>query len=141
MCDDGRPDRLGHGQLREDLHELEGARHAARGERHGSDAGDVLSLEVDLAIGRHQQAGEKIDQRRLARAVGPDDRDELAGADGNRDVVERAEGAVVLGHAACFNERGHRAASNRRRRSMRDSPPVVSKTRLRHDDGEGLGVG
>ena len=78
-CDhDGGGDGLGHGQLREDLHELEGARHAALGERHRADAGDVLALEEDLALGRHQQAGEQVDQRGLAGAVGPHDRDELA---------------------------------------------------------------
>ena len=73
-------DRLGHGELRKDLDELEGARHAALGQRHRPDPGNVLALEQHLALGRHQQAGEQIDQRGLAGAVGAHDRDELARA-------------------------------------------------------------
>ena len=52
----GGGDGLGHGQLREHLHELEGAGHAARGEGHRALSGDVAALEVNLALGRHQQA-------------------------------------------------------------------------------------
>ena len=107
---DGSGDGLGHGQLREDLHELEGAGHAACGERHRALAGDVPAPEVDLALGRYQQAGEQIDERGLAGAVGPHDRDELALADGQRHVVERLEGTVVLGHAPGLDERRHAAS-------------------------------
>ena len=41
-------DGLGNGQLRKDLHQLKRARHAALGQCDRPDAGDALSLEVDL---------------------------------------------------------------------------------------------
>ena len=90
-----------------DLHELEGARHAALGERDGADAGDVGALEEHLALGGHQQAGQQVDERGLAGAVRSNDRDELAFADRDGHVLERAEIAVVLGHALGFDQRGH----------------------------------
>ena len=77
----GGGDGLGDGELREDLHELERARHAALGQLHRPDAGDVVALEEHLALGRHQQAGQQIDQRGLAGAVRAHDRHELAVGD------------------------------------------------------------
>src|SRR2546428_88045 len=79
------------------------------------DAGDVAALEVDLALARHQKTGEEVDQRRLAGAVGPHDRDEFACTHGNGDVLERLEGPVMLGHPPRFDERGHDMTSSRRR--------------------------
>src|SRR6185295_12573592 len=53
----------------------------------------------------------QIDQRRLAGAVGADNRHELPLGDRHADVVERAEFPVVLGYALGFDEGGHVAAS------------------------------
>ncbi len=47
------------------------------------------------AVGR-QRAGEHVHQRRLAGAVVADEADALAGADGEVDAVERANGAEML---------------------------------------------
>ena len=47
--------------------------------------------------GRPVEAADHVEQRGLARAVGPDDAADLAGADRQRDVVERLEPAEVLG--------------------------------------------
>src|SRR5439155_6633305 len=46
------------------------------------------------------QAADDLEQRRLATAAGPDDRDDLAGRDGQRQVRQRGdrpEGAVYAG--------------------------------------------
>src|SRR5581483_12215519 len=86
---------------------------------HRPDAGNVAAAEIYLGLGRHQQAGEQVDEGGLAGAVGPDDRDELARADGNGYVVERAEGAVMLGYAAGLDEWRHDLASCRRRPAPR----------------------
>src|SRR3954471_21089037 len=45
----------------------------------------------DLAAGRAQDAGQQLEQRRLAGAVGADDADRLAGLDVERDVAQRPQ--------------------------------------------------
>src|SRR5262249_52455664 len=72
--DDGSRDRLLDGELRKDVHELEGAREAAFGERYGVMACNVLALEENLSFGRGEQAGQQIHERGFAGAVGADDR-------------------------------------------------------------------
>ena len=62
--------------------------------------GDRLAAEADLAGGRRVHAGEHLDQRRLARAVVADERDDLAGMDVEVDVGQRRDGAEVLADAA-----------------------------------------
>ena len=49
LRDDGDGDRLGDRQRREDVHQLEGARHAALRQLHRADAGDVVALEAHHA--------------------------------------------------------------------------------------------
>ena len=46
---------------------------------------------------RADQPGDRVEQRRLAGAVGSDEGDELAGTDVDRHVVERDDGAVARG--------------------------------------------
>src|SRR4051794_4525081 len=106
--DDRDGDRFGDRERREDVDELERARHAAPREQHRADAGDVLALEADDACGRLQQPGEDVDERRLAGAVRTDDRDRLAVGDRERNAVERDEVAVRLAHVDRLDQRrGH----------------------------------
>ena len=51
---------------------------------------------VDAPGGRLQRAADDLQQRRLARAVAPDDADRLAARDVEADVAQRPELAVVL---------------------------------------------
>ena len=53
------------------------------------EAGQRLAVDAHLARGRTVEAAHKIEQRRLARARGADDRHHLAARDGQRDVLER----------------------------------------------------
>ena len=57
---------------------------------------DRVVVDVDLAGGRDLEPGQHHQRRRLARAGGPEQRDELAGRDIERDVVDRDHGAVSL---------------------------------------------
>ena len=57
--------------------------------------------------GRRERAREDLQQRGLARAVGPDDRDELAGRGGEGDVAQGARGR----RSACSPRPARRAAS------------------------------
>ena len=50
--------------------------------------GQVLAVVVDAALARRLEAEQQAQQRRLARARRPDEGDELAGLDAQRDVVE-----------------------------------------------------
>ena len=72
---------LAHGQLRVDRGAL---RDPARGRQ------------VDLALVGRQAAREDLQQRRLAGAVGPDDRHPLAGLEAEGDVAQRGLGPEAL---------------------------------------------
>src|SRR6185503_19446958 len=58
-------------------------------------------LARDLAAGRRHFAGEQAKQRRLPRAVSSDDAPSVAGADGERDVLEQRHRAELHGDAGC----------------------------------------
>ena len=55
-------------------------------------------------------AGDEIEQRRLAGTVRPDQTDDLAAADRDRDIAVGDEAAEPLPDAAGFKERSHRVA-------------------------------
>ena len=61
------------------------------GRRYSQQIGSFIN---DAPGQRLHGAGDRLEQRRLARAVGSDDRDELARADRQRDVVQRSRTAV-----------------------------------------------
>jgi hypothetical protein len=60
---------------------------------------DVVAEDLGAAAVRKQQRRENADQRRLARAVLPQDRDALAALDRKRDAFERRYAAAALAHA------------------------------------------
>ncbi len=72
---------------------------AARGDRVRRLAGDVLAEERRPARRRLVDAGQHVEERRLARAVRPDQRDHLAARHREVDVVDRDEAAELLAHA------------------------------------------
>ena len=127
LRDDGDGDRLGHGQCREDVDELERARHAALGELDRADAGDVLALEADDALVRLQEARENVDERRLAGAVRADDGDGLAVGDRERHAVEGDEVAVGLRHADGLDQRAHRCTLGASRRPAKREEPSFGR--------------
>ncbi len=59
-------------------------------------AGDVDAEHVEVAAVGRQQPGDQADERRLAGAVGADQRRQPAVLDGERDVVERRDGLAGL---------------------------------------------
>ncbi|GCC48793.1 hypothetical protein chiPu_0033139, partial [Chiloscyllium punctatum] len=61
--------------------------------------GDVAAAEQDAALIRRLEAGEHAQQRGLAAAARPEQREELAGADVERELVDRAEIPERLGDA------------------------------------------
>ena len=86
----------GHGEL-----EIEGRllKHDAepRQRRHRV-APHVVAHDGDVAGIRDEQAGQELEQRRLAGAIGAEERDELARECSETDPVDRADRAVALDH-------------------------------------------
>src|SRR5581483_5853836 len=75
----------------------------------------------DLAGGRREVAGDQVEQRRLAGAVGPDDAGDRALGDREGDLADRRQAAEVLGQVADL-EQAH-AGFRRRRFSRPFTPP------------------
>ena len=74
------------------------------------------------------EAGEHVEERGLARAVGADEAVDLAAADGEAHLRERREAAEALGDALDLEERGRGGRFRRRHRRARSrarasSPP------------------
>src|SRR5882724_924627 len=102
-------------EVGKDLDELEGSGHAEPRQAHRADAADLAALEAHAARARFRDAGEDVDQRRLAGAVGSDDRDELARVDPEAHAVEGAELAVELPEPVRLENHARDAGAGRRR--------------------------
>ncbi len=86
----------------------------------------------DRAHRRAVEPGEHVEERRLARAVGPDDRDDRALGDVERDVVDRRQAAEVLGDVVGDEHRRAEAGAGagRRRSAAGRSLPLLVVHRL-----------
>ena len=61
-------------------------------------AGDVLAVEQDAARVRRLEAGQHAQQRGLAAAARPEQSEELAGLDLERQMVDRHHATEAFGH-------------------------------------------
>jgi len=77
---------------------LEGPADAELGDRVRRLAGQVVAVEEDLARGRPVDPREHVEERRLARAVRPDQADDALPRDREVHVVHRDEAAELLSH-------------------------------------------
>src|SRR6478735_9743240 len=110
------PGRAGEGELEvlaqrhllEEARDLEGAGDAERGDLLRGLAGDVLAVEEDGAGRRGEEAGEQVEQGRLAGAVGPDERVDRALRDRQVDAGDRREPSELLGQGSGLAQRGTR---------------------------------
>ena len=83
------------------------------------------ALEAHVAPARAQQAGDRLQRRRLARAVGAEEGDDLALADRERDALEGADLAVA-------DVRGRRPQASRHSPRSRPAPaPARDRPRSR----------
>ena len=89
-------DVLEHAQSLERLHDLEGAAHARVAHAVGTQAGDRLAVERYRAGGRRVDAGDHVEDRGLARAVGADQRVDRAGGNGETHVMHGAQATEAL---------------------------------------------
>src|SRR5213594_739722 len=121
---------LEHRQVGKDLDELERAGHAETRQAHRADAADLAVLEAHAARARPRDAGEDVDQRRLAGAVGPDDRDELARVDPEAHAVKGAELSVELPEPVRLENHARDGGTGRRRVTSPMSPCGAKMTMI-----------
>jgi hypothetical protein len=86
---------LEHRHAREDAAAFRAERHRHAGDLVRAPPGDVLALVDDTAFAGLRAAEDGHHQRRLAGAVGADQRDDLAGIDGHVDAAKRDDVAVI----------------------------------------------
>ena len=95
-------DVVEHGHVAEQGQVLEGPADAEIGPVVGLHLGDVTALEQHLPLGGGVAAGDAVEHRGLAGAVGADDRKQLALADAEADMTERPDTAEVQGYVSGF---------------------------------------
>ena len=84
------------GQVREHRRHLELAHDAGASDLVHRETGDIAPEEPDCAAGRRQIAGDQVEQRGLAAAIGADDAAHLVGGDREVDLVDGADAAELL---------------------------------------------
>jgi hypothetical protein len=99
----------------EQLDVLERARNAGLGHEVRPLGGDVAPEELDAPRGGLVEPGHAVEERRLARAVRADERDDALPGDGERDVVDRHKAAEDLRDVRGLQDRGAVGVSGRRR--------------------------
>ena len=91
---------LGHGQVDEDPPALGDEGQARPGAGVWPEAGDVAIAEAHLPPDGGHEAGDAVERRRLARAVGPDQADDLTFPDREVDVADRPDRPVAAREAS-----------------------------------------
>jgi len=97
-------DVVEHAHVVEQRQVLESAADAERGPCVRIEARDVAPSIEKLALGRTVAAGDAVDDRGLPGAVWADDRKQLALADRETDIGERAHAAEAQGNGAHFQQ-------------------------------------
>ena len=95
-----QPHVFAHGHRRERGRNLEGAADPAARDRMRGNAVDARPRQRDAARVGNELSVDEIEAGRLAGAVGSDQRDQFAGRDGKRHVVDGAYAAERLGETA-----------------------------------------
>src|SRR6185437_7110853 len=108
---------LDQAHLTEHADVLERARKPERGPRVNGAARHVLAREHDLSRARRDQAGDQVEQRRIAGAVRPDHRVDAATFHAKIDSVDGGQPGEATGEAGQFQQRAH--AARRRMRTGR----------------------
>src|SRR6185436_17211302 len=109
-------DVVEHGEPRERPQLLERARDAEPAHTVGREARELHAVEPDFALVGPIEPAHALEERRLARAVGPDDADELTGCHVERDALVGRDAAEALGDAG-HGEEAHDVVTGVRRRT------------------------
>ena len=101
----GKSAILERAEFGEDIAVLERAADAEPRHALGARGAQRLAAERNRAGARPQLAGEQIDQRRFARAVGADERVNLAALELERHAVDRDQASEAARQLACSQHR------------------------------------
>src|SRR5262245_20507776 len=88
---------------------------------------DRFPAEADRSLPGRQEAGDRLEERRLARAVRTEHRHQLAGLDPQRDSAQHVEASIARVHVVDGQHAGHGYRASRRRPS-RGGPKYDSST-------------
>ena len=132
---DREHDGFEHGKTRKQRRDLERPRQAALDPLVLRQARDPLLREEDLARGRRIDAGQQIDERGLAGAIGSDQRVARAGRQREADLARRLEAAPVLRQPR-RTQRGIHGAAPAEDPAKTGSPAEDAVAREQHDDHE-----
>ena len=130
-------DVVEHTHMVEEGEVLEGAADAQPGAVARSMPGDVAILEDDPPALRPVAAGDAVDDRGLARAVRADDREQLALADMEAHLGERAHAGKAQGDIVDFQQFRHFGALLRFLRLVKPEEDAMIKHAFRLGGGEG----
>ena len=127
---------LGHRHVRPDRVALEDHRHVALlGRQRGARRGDAPAVHLDGALTRLEEARDHPEGGRLAAAGGAEQRDELAGLQGEREAVDRGHATEAAAHLG-EDEAAHVAVLRSRKsrptiRKPTSTSATVTTTRIR----------
>ena len=109
-----------HGHPRHELDVLERAADAAASDLERLAAGNRRATKQDIAGGERQRAGNQVEHRAFAGAVGTDEAEDLAGLNREAEVVHGDEPAELLARFPDFEQRSRprRAVARRQRRRV-----------------------
>ena len=107
-------DVLPHREVAEELGALEGAPQPAAGPLGGAVTADVVPVQQDASSARFEQTAARVERRRLARAVRPDESGDRAHRRLEVHVVDRGDAAETHREIAHL-EAGRRRCAHRRR--------------------------
>src|SRR5205814_1712434 len=107
---EGERDMLDGAQLLEEAGDLERARNPALRDLMRTQSSDIDAEEKDSTARRHEEAGQEVEEARLARAVRPNEGVDLPLAQSQVHAVHRSEAGEVLSECMGFD-----GATDRRR--------------------------
>src|SRR5262249_56390156 len=99
-----------HAEARKDVAFLGHVAETETDDRFRLRAVDASTLEPDLAASWSEKSGDRLQQRRLARAVRPDDRDDLSRLDSERHAAQDLVVAVSGAKRVDLEQDGHAGA-------------------------------
>src|SRR3981081_420889 len=103
----GENEIVTHRKLRKHLQQLKRPAHPQGIEVAGAHAGGNLAIDADRPVVRHELTQDAIEQRGFARAVGPDDAEDLAVPHLERHAIDRRYAAKGLAQSGEFQNRAH----------------------------------
>src|SRR5712664_936680 len=99
------PHVLPHREVRKGAHDLECAGQAEPADGVRLEPGERSAVEADVAAIRGQEAGEQVEDRGLARSVGPDESQHLAADHVEREIAHRLQAAEPLADSTDLEQR------------------------------------